>query len=53
MEAIDSDSLYEAKTATSRLLVDHASAAHAELFDDDRRVAYILRHEAERRLRQV
>jgi len=50
MEALASRSLFEAKTQTSRILVERRRLIRAELFDEDRRVATISPQEAIERL---
>jgi hypothetical protein len=52
MEAIDSPTLYGAKTRLSQMLAEHARAVRAELFHDERKVASLSRDEATRRLVQ-
>jgi hypothetical protein len=50
MEALASRSLFEAKTQTSRILVERAHPIRAELFDEERCVATISPQEAIERL---
>ena len=50
MEALPSNTLYDAKTQSSRMLTERRRGVRAELFDDDRRVATISPGEAAERL---
>jgi hypothetical protein len=50
MEPLASNSLYDAKTQSSRLLFERRRPLRAELFDDEQRVATISLGEAAERL---
>lgn len=50
MEALASNTLYDAKTRASQILAERTCGVRAELFDDDRRVAVLSATEAAERL---
>jgi hypothetical protein len=50
MEALASNTLYEAKTQSSRMLAERRRGVRAELFDDERCVATLSLGEAVERL---